>query len=395
MASGLPTEGEGVPGESRFRAKERICDERYSTSTGNQATSRDMTGYRLLTAWFQLPAPGVKASPAGRPCIRRITFSHQSSTAMRPPLDLESLLAILLLFLFTCDNDVTVIIKSPRAFPNSSQQRVGAMPMWVQVDSPGGSGFLAHACHFQHERVITKRSTRAFLGHGAPAFGYGCRIDSITAADTGLMLPVSIVHLEIMLPKPEPLAEQAVSQPPAVNLNMGDNSQSRVSRNQYQMRGDIHNNGPTEYNTTNSYVIHQYGSGPYSSPLPRSSGSFSSRSSSSSTTRPFPPGWARSTSPLGQFSFAGYEEEEEEEEEGPAIAPNETFKGVSTDLDDKLSKAISGFMANGYSRLMAPAAEKRDSKDTSSRKSEESKYKSSRESEESKYTGSRKSEESK
>ncbi|KAF6749965.1 hypothetical protein DFP72DRAFT_533498 [Ephemerocybe angulata] len=212
-----------------------------------------------------------------------------------------------------------------------------------------------------------------------------------------------------MLPKPEPPAEQAVSQPPAVNLNMGDNSQSRVSRNQYQsgsqhsettyynpqVRGDIHNNGPTEYNTTNSYVIHQYGSGPYSSPLPRSSGSFSSRSSSSSTTRPFPPGWARSTSPLGQFNFTGYEEEEEEEEEGPAIAPTETFKGVSQDLDDKLSKAIGGFMANGYSRLMAPAAEKRDSKDTSSRKSEESRYTSSRESEESKYTGSRKSEESK
>ncbi|KAF6749959.1 hypothetical protein DFP72DRAFT_1173259 [Ephemerocybe angulata] len=45
----------------------------------------------------------------------------------------------------------------------------------------------------------------------------------------------------------------------------------------------------------------------------------------------------------------------EAELEEPPILPNESFKGVSTSLDDKLSRAIQGFMSSGFSRLIPPA----------------------------------------
>ncbi|KAF5325606.1 hypothetical protein D9611_000595 [Ephemerocybe angulata] len=46
----------------------------------------------------------------------------------------------------------------------------------------------------------------------------------------------------------------------------------------------------------------------------------------------------------------------EAELEEPPILPNESFKGVSTSLDDKLSRAIQGFMSSGFSRLLPPPA---------------------------------------
>ncbi|KAF5326110.1 hypothetical protein D9611_000586 [Ephemerocybe angulata] len=63
--------------------------------------------------------------------------------------------------------------------------------------------------------------------------------------------------------------------------------------------------------------------------------------------------WA---TPLG-FSPAQSPPQPEEEEADPfAVTPNETYKGVSGPLEDKLSKAIQGFMSNGYSRLLPPSA---------------------------------------
>ncbi|KAF6749964.1 hypothetical protein DFP72DRAFT_1173267 [Ephemerocybe angulata] len=47
---------------------------------------------------------------------------------------------------------------------------------------------------------------------------------------------------------------------------------------------------------------------------------------------------------------------EEPEDLTPPITMGETYKGVSAPLEDKLSKAIQGFMSNAHSRLMPPTS---------------------------------------